>query len=775
MQHVHATQGRSSRRRSQRRVTAALAGISVLAGALLAVVPVALITASPAEARYATGGTGAYKGSIDWFEWGTHGQAIPAGGTTRTNTRTVAGGELATTCSISNLTGQLAAYRSGSWSGDGLDDLYNIPNGAGQGTGANNQLVAGLSTATGGNPVFDLSCSVTLDGSAVPLAGLVMADAEQSGPAEYVQATIPAGAEWRLIDRTRTAGCNADIAVTRTGQTLRMTGPAVPCGAGPDGVAFMDGATSARVTLKGGGVSAIALGVMLFNDFGDAPASYGDAGALYSPGFAGGTVPEGASTLYGSTLSTPTQPVTRLGATVDSEPGQQSGATAVADGADEDAIATPVNLRPTPGSPYTLPGVACTGPGVVSGWIDWNGNGSFEAGERSDQPSCTGSSVDLTWDVPARPDTGPTFLRLRIGPNAAAVAGPTGVITAGEVEDYAAVVAPRADYGDAPDTAGTTAASNGARHLVPGYDADGNTAPAMLGARIDLDDDGAAGPAADGDDNTGVDDEDGVDFNTSLGYPSQVLRTGTDAVTLEPVVNTLDVSASRAGFVSVWVDLNGDGDFTDPGEREVDAAPVVAGSNAITFTESVNPPDIRALVRVRFSTDASAIHSPTGVAPDGEVEDYRPLVERLIVPAACAPVSESFYAMTFLSIQELTPGTGTRGAARYPNVTVVGGRPVDMIIQRTGGNALGNAGFFRGGDDAAWQLNAGGGLAQITYSFVEAGTTTSIAVNAVWTFNDQDSGEMAQIQKSALAGFAVTPGSKVVILRGTDLDPLHRH
>lgn len=755
--------GRLSTRPARRRSIAALASGAVVA-ALLAAVPVALGPAAPAQARYATHGTGAYLGSIDWFEWGAHMEKIPPAGLTKTNTRTVAGRTLATTCTISDIDdrasgafNKLSAYRPGSWGGDGLDDMYRI----GQ-PGGLNELVSGL--WIGGGPVlFDLACSVTLDGAAVPLAGLVMADAEQSITNEYVQATIPPGADWRIIDRGRTAGCTNDTAVTRTGQTLRLAGNPQACPSGPTGVAFMEGATSADVVIQGGGASAIALGVMLFNDFGDAPASYGEAGALYSPGFAGASVPQGSSALFAGALSTPSQPVTRLGATVDSERAHQPSPAAGADGADEDALTGPLTLRPTPGTPYTLPNVACTGPGVVSGWIDWNGNGTFETGERSDQPSCSGSSVALTWDVPARPDTGPTFMRLRIGPDAAAVSGPTGVSTAGEVEDHALVVAPRADYGDAPDSAGTTAAANGARHLLPGYDSASNTAPAMLGARVDIDDDGAPGATADGDDNTGVDDEDGVAFNTSLGYAAPVLRTGTDAITLDPVVNTLDVTASEAGYVSVWVDLNRDGDFGDDGEREVDAAPVVAGRNAITFSESVNPPDIRALVRVRFSTEAAAVHSPTGVAPDGEVEDYRVLVERLIVPAACAPVSEPFFAMTFLSKQELTPGTGTRGAVRYPDVTVVDGRPVDVIIQRSGGEVLGTAGFLQAGDDAGWQLNAGGGRTQLTYSFVEAGTTTPIAVNSIWTFNDMDGGEVAQIQKDALAGYAVTPGSKVVI------------
>ncbi|WP_210439309.1 CshA/CshB family fibrillar adhesin-related protein [Nocardioides xinjiangensis] len=743
--------------------------VTSLLGALLAVVPVTLLTASPAEARYATHGTGTYLGAIDWFEWGAHLEKIPPAGLTRTNTRVVAGGTLATTCTLSDIddraqgaSNKLSAYRPGHWGGDGLDDMYRI----GAQSGSANQLISGL--WIGGGPVlFHLSCDVTLDGVPVPLAGLVMADAEQSITNEYVQATIPAGADWRIIDRGRTAGCTNDTAVVRTGQTLRLAGNAQACPSGPTGVAFMEGATSADVVIQGGGASAIALGVMLFNDFGDAPASYGDAGALYSPGFTGDPVPQGTTALFARPLASPTQPAPRLGATVDSEGAHQAGPAAGADGADEDALAAPVRLRPTPGTSYTLPDVACTGPGVVSGWVDWNGNGTFEPSERSDQPSCTGSSVALTWDVPARPDTGPTFMRLRIGPNAAAVAGPTGVSTAGEVEDHAVVVVPRADYGDAPDTAGTTAADNGARHLVPDHDAARSTAPVMLGDRIDLDDDGAPGPAADGDDNAGVDDEDGVAFNTSLGYAAPVLRTGTDAITLDPVVNTLDVTASSAGFVSVWVDLNGDGDFGDDGEREVDAAPVVAGANIITFTEGVNPPDIEALVRVRYSTDASAVHSPVGIAPDGEVEDYRVLVERLIVPAACSPVAEPYYAMTFNSVTDKS-GAGAPGtSARYPRVAVVRGEVVDAVAT-TGnpGSTINANGFFVAGDDAAWNLNGSGAATAVTFSFVRTGTSTPVAFNSVWTINDMDATERTDfVPDTQVEDYALTPGSMVAVSR----------
>ncbi|MFC5731586.1 MULTISPECIES: CshA/CshB family fibrillar adhesin-related protein [Nocardioides] len=593
------TAGRRTRRARWRR------GLSLVAGAAIAGTLLAVLPTSPSEARYATGGNGAYLGAIDWFEWGAHGTAIPAAGLTETNTRTVAGGTLATTCTISSLSGSISAYRSGSWGGDGMDEMYNIG-----GTGGSNQLVAGLANSVGGTtPSFTFACSTTLDGVPVPLAGLVMADAEQSGSNEYIQATIPAGAEWRLIDRFRSAGCTSDSTVNRTDQTLRITGPASVCGSGPDGIAFMDGATSADVALKGGGVSAIALGVMLFNDFGDAPASYGAAGALYSPNFTGGVVPQGDSSLFGATLNTPTQPATRLGATVDSEANAQDSADATADGADEDGISPPASITVTPGETYTLPGVACTGPGAVAGWLDWNGNGTFDAGERSSEPDCTGSSVDLVWDVPADAKSGPTFLRLRIGPTAASIAQPTGVTTAGEIEDYRLEIVALADYGDAPASYGTTG-SGAASHTALGYDETTGTAPTMLGAQVDIEADGAPGAGADGDDTTDTADEDGVTgpVQITFGEPSSLTVSAT---------NDSDEDSTLAG----WVDLDGDGQFQDD-ERVTVTVPANSGTAEyqLDFPSGTTMTDTYA--RFRIYGEVVADPQPTGGVAGGEVEDH---------------------------------------------------------------------------------------------------------------------------------------------------------
>lgn len=416
-------------------------------------VAVSLTAAAPAQAVYAEGGDGLYKGSIDWFEWSdTPNQTIPAEGMTVTNTRTIAGQNLATTCTISEIAGVLGTYRPGQYGGDALDDLYNVG-----GTGNANQMIIGLSNRVGATLVsFDVACSATLDGVSIALQGLVFADAETSTAVqgEYIEAVPSEPATWRVIDRYRSAGCTTSTqAIVGANGSLRFAPNGFHClsaggGAGPMAVGFMEGATSARIAVKGGGVSAVALGVVLQADFGDAPASYGEAGALFEPTWSGGEVGVGTTPVSGTdfVLGTPDQPNTRLGATVDADSGYLASDDALGDDrdgnvpSDEDAIANPGTIAVTPGQTYTLPSVECTGPGYVAGWIDWNGNGTFDEGERSAAVECTGTAVDLTWTVPAGTKTGTSFLRLRIALNESDVASPTGMTTSGEVEDYQVAV-----------------------------------------------------------------------------------------------------------------------------------------------------------------------------------------------------------------------------------------------------------------------------------------------------------------------------------------------
>ena len=158
------------------------------------------------------------------------------------------------------------------------------------------------------------------------------------------------------------------------------------------------------------------------------------------------------------------------------------------------------------------------------------------------------------------------------------------------------------DFGDAPATYGTLLASNGARHAI----ANG----LFLGAAVDGEADGQPNAAANGDDATGVpDDEDGV-TNSSLvpGQPT-----------------SLTIVASAAGFVNAWFDLNMDGTFNHPDEQFLASVPVVAGSNNFSQLIPSNAPFGSTYARFRISTSGGL--SPIGPSIDGEVEDYAVTVQ----------------------------------------------------------------------------------------------------------------------------------------------------
>lgn len=436
-----------------------------LSGAAFAALPV-----TDAAARYATGGTGLYKGSIDWFEWGTSGSSIPNAGTTVSNTRLIGSQSLVTTCTIGAFTGNLNVVTPGGFGGSAFDDLYNIG-----GAGGANQLASGLAVSAQ-TVTFPLSCSAELDGTPVPLGGLVMADAEQSATNEYIEATIPADATWRILDRFRSAGCTQTTNATLdAGGTLRLANTGL-CGVGPMAVAYMDGTTSATVSLRGGGTSIISLGVVLNTDFGDAPASYGSKGALLAAPVLGGEVPVGTTPVSGDDFALATLGTTtpRLGATVTAE--GEPAYSALADGDDGDDSVSLTTTGPIgPGQVFTIPSVACTGTGSVAGWLDWDGDGTFTGpGEASIVSDCTGGTASLSWTAPAvitpAPAEAPTFVRIAFGPDAASVASPTGLMLSGEVEDHAITIPP-----NVPPTVVVSGPGEGAVYFV------GQSVPAAYG------------------------------------------------------------------------------------------------------------------------------------------------------------------------------------------------------------------------------------------------------------------------------------------------------
>jgi hypothetical protein len=175
---------------------------------------------------------------------------------------------------------------------------------------------------------------------------------------------------------------------------------------------------------------------------------------------------------------------------------------------------------------------------------------------------------------------------------------------------------PGPDFGDAPDTSPgtgpgnyqTLSANGGPSHLLVGG--------VFLGDAVDVDGGLLQNGDADADDVGGglPDDEDGVLSSLDL------LGTEGAAPTVSLLVtNTSGASATLSG----WIDYNRNGVFDNATER----AQAIVGSGTTDGRVTLVFPTIPAgaagktYARFRLSTDAAAQNS-TGVAANGEVEDY---------------------------------------------------------------------------------------------------------------------------------------------------------
>ncbi|MDF7663125.1 CshA/CshB family fibrillar adhesin-related protein [Bifidobacterium sp. ESL0763] len=437
------------------------------------------------ERSAASDGTGRLKDSINWIEWGSNDGEEIDGSRVAWTTPVQSGANdwIATRCDIepSNDFGtknplspsnRMKVYQPGDYYGDGLSQMYYQG-----GPGGDNTMKVGLANENDGDTVdFDFSCHAYLidSGSAPTLAadtdtsgfrdvglqGLVFADSESNnwtansnyGQKEYIKAQPTESASgndaptWRLLDSYRTAGCttNSVAELASDGTTMRFRSDGGQCanegGTGPSSVMFLQNSHKAHVELKGGGVTAVALGSITAMDFGDAPTTYGTASSLFQPQWTGGklggegmpgtpyagddTDPDNANAkgaqlynlsaakdasndqpLYVANLK---EPEPRLGAHEDSEAvahptaddsdyyktsaswddehGDSSQLNDLSGKvqSDEDGIPADqfsqdgaVKVLPSADSTYKLK-VNCAGTGNVKGWIDWNDNGTFD-------------------------------------------------------------------------------------------------------------------------------------------------------------------------------------------------------------------------------------------------------------------------------------------------------------------------------------------------------------------------------------------------------------
>ncbi|WP_200796932.1 LruC domain-containing protein [Vibrio quintilis] len=173
------------------------------------------------------------------------------------------------------------------------------------------------------------------------------------------------------------------------------------------------------------------------------------------------------------------------------------------------------------------------------------------------------------------------------------------------------------DFGDAPDSYGTSLAENGPRHQLDGQTWLGQSMP-------DGEQDGMTGSATD--DTTGTNDEDGINFVTPL-------EAGLEAI--------IQIDASTTGYLSAWIDWNQDGDFADDNEQIFTDQSLSDGLNTFFLTVPFSATQGQTWSRFRFSQQTGL--DATGGSTSGEVEDHPVYVTSEGISVRHYP-SESGYA-----------------------------------------------------------------------------------------------------------------------------------
>jgi hypothetical protein len=281
---------------------------------------------------------------------------------------------------------------------------------------------------------------------------------------------------------------------------------------------------------------------------------------------------------------------------------------------DEDGVILKSVIMP---GGYASVDVIAAQPGVLDAWLDFNVDGSFA--QPSDQ-IFTGLALPqgtnaLIFPVPLTASGGaPAHARFRFTSGSGAYPGgtaiPTGLAFDGEVEDYHWLISSiedGVDWSDAPDpTYPTLSASGGAAHKI--------LAGVMFGAGVDAETNGQPNATATGDDADIIygppvfDDEDGVSFSSKL-------VAGTNA--------TVDVIAGvSGGKLDAWIDFNADGDWNDSGEQIFASISVAGGLNSLSFPVPGLPAQNLGPTYARFRISSGGGLSPSGLATEGEVEDY---------------------------------------------------------------------------------------------------------------------------------------------------------
>ena len=244
------------------------------------------------------------------------------------------------------------------------------------------------------------------------------------------------------------------------------------------------------------------------------------------------------------------------------------------------------------------------------------------------------------------------------------------------------------DFGDAPDSYATLQASGGASHIAIGP---------QLGLSRDVEIDGAPSGDADGDGG----DEDGVLFG-GIGVNSSVA-----AVNIE-------LDGATEGRIDAWIDFDRNGVF-DEDERILNSELVNTPLRTINYALPSGLTSGDAYARVRISSAGGL--SPTGLAADGEVEDYAvhigeaPTVESVVINGGEAQRSSvDSVEITFDRIIDVSDGESAFSVVHESGDLV----PAIPAIRESGGKTVVNLTF----DPDGVHVTSSGSLADGDYQLV---------------------------------------------------------
>lgn len=430
--------------------------------------------------------------------YGKHGQDLAVGSASYASIHLGGTDYLCIEAVITKIDGEpILSYAPGNYSDDRLDDLYNIG-----GVGSANKLINGIRNKNNGTySKITLKCKATIAGEPVRLAGMVIADGESLAgnmdvrenidrrtpnpnygepTGEYIYAT--AKGDWNLVnvDRSSRTSATATYYIRKeysgTDHTIKFLGGGDNRVSVSAFLKFNENAYAPAnngfsvefsTELKGGGLTALAIGLLTPQmDLGDAPASYGNPRhLLQNLTFTNDGITEVSSTASTTTKVNASVNINRddytPGALVSTQgsylgnvaPDSESGnlASKYADGDDKNSAINDEDAWPTTQKRISA-GIYKRGDKIsvnipykggktgdkISGWIDFDLNGTFDESERLTATiTANGNgSVNLTWSIPDNRRIKNTYVRLRYFDKVEDEKNPTSSVNYGEVEDH---------------------------------------------------------------------------------------------------------------------------------------------------------------------------------------------------------------------------------------------------------------------------------------------------------------------------------------------------